>query len=64
MQRVTPSKVITKIGKGRQGNLSSSIRVFVFEQVRAHGNMWRYSRSRRAEEETTQMNGLPVRPSG
>ena len=53
LQRVTPSKVITKIGKGRQGNLSSSIRVFVFEQVRAHGNMWRYSRSRRAEEETT-----------
>ena len=52
-QRVTPSKVITKIGKGWQGNLSSAIRVFVFEQVRAHGNMWRYSRSRRAEEETT-----------
>ncbi|MGB8110520.1 MAG: ribbon-helix-helix domain-containing protein [Pseudolabrys sp.] len=64
MQQVTLSKVIAEIDKGRQGNLSSAIRVFVFEQVRAHGNLWRYSRSRRTEEETTQMNGLPVRPSG
>ena len=64
MQRVTLSKLITEIDKARQGNLSSAIRLFVFEQVRAHGNLWRYSRSRRAEEETTQMNGLPVRPSG
>ena len=64
MQRATLSKVITEIDKGRQGNLSSAIRVFVFDQVRAHGNLWRYSRSRRAEEETAQMNGLPVPPSG
>ena len=65
MQRATLSKVITEIDKGRQvGNLSSAIRVFVFEQVRAHGDLWRYSRFRRAEEETAQMNGLPVQPSG
>jgi len=64
MQRVTLSKVITEINKGREGNLSSAIRVFVFEQVRAHGNLWRYSRSRRSEEETAQMNASPVQPSG
>ena len=65
MQRATLSKVITGIDKGRQqGNLSSAIRVFVFEQVRACGDLWRYSRSRRAEEETAQMDGLPVQPSG
>ena len=65
MQRVTLSKVIAEIDKGRQqGNLSSAIRVFVFEQVRAHGNLWRYSRARRTEEEAAQMNGLPVQPSG
>ena len=65
MQRATLSKVLTEIDKGRQqGNLSSAIRVFVFEQVRAHGNLWRYSRARRAEEEAAQMNGLPVQPSG
>ena len=29
MQRATLSKVITEIDKGRQGNLSSAIRVFV-----------------------------------
>jgi predicted DNA-binding ribbon-helix-helix protein len=38
MQRATLSKVITEIDKGRQGNLSSAIRVFVFDQVR-----WRAS---------------------
>jgi predicted DNA-binding ribbon-helix-helix protein len=64
MQRATLSKVIAEIDKGRQGNLSSAIRVFVFEQVRAHGNFWRYSRARRSEEETAQMNGLPVQPTG
>ena len=65
MQRATLSKVITEIDKGRrQGNLSSAIRLFVLDQVRAHGNLWRYSRSRRSEEETAQMNGLPVQPSG
>ena len=65
MQQATLSKVIAEIDKGRQGNLSSAIRVFVFEQVRAHGNFWRYSRSRRAEEETAQMNAaLPVQPTG
>ena len=65
MQRATLSKVIAEIDKGRrQGNLSSAIRVFVFDQVRAHGNLWRYSRSRRSEEETAQMNALPVQPSG
>ena len=64
VQRATLSKVIAEIDKGRQGNLSSAIRVFVFEQVRAHGDLWRYSRSRRAEEETAQMDGLPVQSSG
>ena len=61
-QRVTLSKLIAEIDKGRQGNLSSAIRVFVFDQVRAHGDLWRYSRSRRAEEETklkTVTEGLP-----
>jgi predicted DNA-binding ribbon-helix-helix protein len=65
MQRATLSKVITEIDKGRrQGNLSSAIRLFVLDQVRAHGDLWRYSRARRSEEETAQMNGLPVQPTG
>ena len=64
MQRATLSKVITEIDKGRQhGNLSSAIRLFVFDKV-ARGDLWRYSRSRRSEEETAQMNGLPVQPDG
>ena len=41
MQRATLSKVITEIDKGRQGNLSSAIRVFVFDQVRARGDLCR-----------------------
>ena len=65
MQRATLSKVLTEIDKGRrQGNLSSAIRVFVFDQVRAHGDLWRYSRSRRSEEETAQINVSPVQPNG
>jgi predicted DNA-binding ribbon-helix-helix protein len=65
MQRATLSKVLTEIDNGRrQGNLSSAIRVFVFDQVRAHGDLWRYSRSRRSEEETAQINVLPVQPKG
>ena len=65
MQRATLSKVIAEIDKGRrQGNLSSAIRVFVLDQVRTHGNLWRYSRARRSEEETAKMNGLPVQPDG
>jgi predicted DNA-binding ribbon-helix-helix protein len=63
MQRATLSKVITEIDKGRQhGNLSSAIRLFVFDKV-ARGDLWRYSRSR-SEEETAQIDGLPVPPSG
>lgn len=59
-QRATLSKVITEIDNGRQGNLSSAIRVFVFEQVRAQGDLWRYSLSRRSEEEPkTVAEGLP-----
>jgi predicted DNA-binding ribbon-helix-helix protein len=47
MQKATPSKVIAEIDKGRQQcNLSSAIRLFVFDQVRTHGDLWRYSRSR------------------
>ena len=53
MQQATLSKLITEIDKRRQqGNLSSALRVFVFDQVRAQGDLWRYSRSRRAEGET------------
>ena len=33
-RRATLSKVITEIDKGRRGNLSSAIRLFVFDQVR------------------------------
>jgi len=43
MQRATLSKLITEIDKDRQGNLSSAIRVFVFDQVRAQGDLWRCS---------------------
>jgi predicted DNA-binding ribbon-helix-helix protein len=50
-QKMTLSKVIAEIDKGRQGNLSSAIRLFVFDQVRAQGDLWRYSR--RSEGETT-----------
>jgi predicted DNA-binding ribbon-helix-helix protein len=50
-QRAPLSKVISEIDKGgRQGNLSSAIRVFVFDQVRVQGDLWR-SRSQRSEEE-------------
>ena len=62
MQRATLSKLITEIDKDRQGNLSSAIRVFVFDQVRAQGDLWRCSRSRRSEEETklqTVAEGVP-----
>ena len=64
-QQATLSKVITEINKGRrQGNLSSAIRLFVFDQVRAHGDLWRYSRFRRSGKETAQVNALPVQPNG
>jgi predicted DNA-binding ribbon-helix-helix protein len=64
-QQATLSKVITEIDKARQqGNLSSAIRLFVFDQVRTHGELWRYSRSRRPGEETAQINALPAQPSG
>ena len=63
VQRATLSKVIAEIDKGRRhGNLSSAIRVFVFDQVRARRDLWRYSRDRRSEEETAQINALPVQP--
>ena len=63
-QGATLSTVIMGIDKGRQqgSNLSSAIRVFVFDQVRARGNLRRYSRSRRSEKETklqTVAEGLP-----
>ena len=42
MQRATLSKVITEVDNLRkQGNLSSAIRLFVFDQVRTHGDLWR-----------------------
>jgi len=46
-QRVTVSKLLESIDKERQGNLSSAIRLFVFDQVRTHGDFWQYSRDRR-----------------
>jgi predicted DNA-binding ribbon-helix-helix protein len=46
-QRVTVSKLLENIDKERQGNLSSAIRLFVFDQIRTHGNFWQYSRARR-----------------
>jgi predicted DNA-binding ribbon-helix-helix protein len=64
-QRATVSELVAKIDETRrQGNLSSAIRLFVFDQVRTHGDLWRYSRSRRSGEETAQINALPVQPSG
>ena len=64
MQRATLSKVITEVDNLRkQGNLSSAIRLFVFDQVRTHGDLWRYSRSRRSEEETAQTDAMSVQPS-
>ena len=47
-QRVTVPKLLENIHKERrQGNLSSAIRLFVFDQVRTHGDFWQYSRARR-----------------
>ena len=46
-QRITVSKLLENIDKERQGNLSSAIRLFVFDQVRRHGDFWQYSRDRR-----------------
>jgi predicted DNA-binding ribbon-helix-helix protein len=46
-QRVTVSKLLENIDKEREGNLSSAIRLFVFDQVRTHGDFWQYSRDRR-----------------
>jgi predicted DNA-binding ribbon-helix-helix protein len=51
-QRVTVSKLLETIDKGRQSNLSSAIRLFVFDQVRRHGNFWQYSRNRRLGKPT------------
>ena len=65
MQQVTLSEVVTKIDKGRQaGNLSSAIRLFVFDQVLTHGDLWRYSRSRRSGKEAAQIDALPAQANG
>ena len=65
MQQITLSEVVTKIDRGRQaGNLSSAIRLFVLDQVRTHGDLWRYSRSRRSRKETAQIEVLPAQPNG
>ena len=64
-QHVTLSEVVTKIDKGRRaGNLSSAIRLFVFDQVRTHGNLWRYSRSRRSRKKAVQVDALPAQVNG
>ena len=49
-QRVTVSKLLENIDKERQGNLSSAVRLFVFDQVRTHGDFWQYSRARRLQK--------------
>ena len=65
MDRVPLSEVVAKINKGRQaGNLSSAIRLFVFDQVRTHGDLWRYSRSRRSGKEAAQIDALPAQVNG
>jgi predicted DNA-binding ribbon-helix-helix protein len=47
-QRATLSQVVEEIDRARQhNNLSSAIRLFVLDQVRMHGDPWRYSRVRR-----------------
>ena len=49
VQRMTVSKMIGQIDKGRQhSNLSSALRLFVLDQVRTHGDPWQYSRVRKA----------------
>jgi len=56
-QRATLSKVITEIDKGRQqGNLSSAIRVFVFDQIRARGELC----SRIHEQGAQLLNSAPA----
>jgi predicted DNA-binding ribbon-helix-helix protein len=46
MRQVTLSKVLTEIEKGRrQSNLCSAIRLYVFDHIRTHGDLRRYSRS-------------------
>jgi predicted DNA-binding ribbon-helix-helix protein len=45
VQRTTTSKLIAEIDKARQhNNLSSAIRLFVLDQVRTHGDPWKYFR--------------------
>jgi predicted DNA-binding ribbon-helix-helix protein len=65
MQHASLSEVVTKIDKGRRaGNLSSAIRLFVFDQVRTHGNLWRYSRSRRSRKKAVEIDALPAQLNG
>ena len=65
MEQVTLSELVTKIDKGRQaGNLSSAIRLFVFDQVHTHGDLWRYSRSRGSRKEAVQKDALPAQVNG
>ena len=65
MEQATLSEVVKKIDKGRQaGNLSSAIRLFIFDQVRMHGDLWRYSRSRRSGKEAAQIDALPAQVNG
>jgi predicted DNA-binding ribbon-helix-helix protein len=66
-QRVTVPKLLENINKKRQGNLSSAIRLFVFDQVRRHGDFWQYSRDRRlgkppqiGQEVTSNAEAIPA----
>jgi len=48
-ERVPLAELLAKIdGTREHGNLSSAIRLFVFDQVRRHGDFWQYSRDRRS----------------
>lgn len=49
VQRMTLSKMVGQIDKGRQhSNLSSALRLFVLDQVRMRGDPWQYSRVRKS----------------
>lgn len=49
VQRMTLSKMIGQIDKGRQhSNLSSALRLFVL--IKSHGDPWQYSRVRKSSK--------------
>src|SRR4026209_52882 len=58
LQRTTLSQMVEGINSARQhNNLSSAIRLFVLDQVRMHGDPWRYSRVRRPAKQRILASG-------